>query len=537
MAFFCFAAVLPAVTQTTVTTNGGTTNAVPKFTGSSTIGDSAITENSGNVGVGTNNPPEKLAVRGNIAKETVIGYDGTWDNLIKYGVAGDLESGTSQANRWIGIDATVTAGAAPANKMLFRVYGGTASNDPPANVMTLQGNGNVGIGTSSPPEKLAVRGNLVKETLTGYDGAWDNLIKYGVADDLESGTSQANRWIGVDATVTGTAASANKMLFRVYGGSSSNNPPVNVMTLQGDGNVGIGTTSPSYMLDVNGYIRARGAFVFPDGTFQTTAASGGGTITGVVPGTGLTGGGYSGNVTLSVDGTVVRSNASNTFTAGQTFNNYPLTVNHTVLVDREETSVYGVKATVLSGIAGGFWNKRSQDSNFLTGSVIAGFAGTGPTSVFQVDTYGTVRALNAIVAYGLDYAEGVRVNPTNKYEPGDVLVIDTTGSSPQFSLSTQSNSALVAGVYSTQPAMLATTHPMDEKLAADEVPIALVGQVQCKASAENGAINIGDLLVSSATPGHAMRAGDNVKPGTILGKALESLPFGTGKIRVLLTLH
>ena len=49
---------LSGIAQTTVTTTGsGTTNKIPKFTGSSTIGDSAaITEVNGNVGIGTTSP-------------------------------------------------------------------------------------------------------------------------------------------------------------------------------------------------------------------------------------------------------------------------------------------------------------------------------------------------------------------------------------------------------------------------------------------------------------------------------------------------
>ncbi len=37
-----------------------------------------------------------------------------------------------------------------------------------------------------------------------------------------------------------------------------------------------------------------------------------------------------------------------------------------------------------------------------------------------------------------------------------------------------------------------------------------------------GTIKVGDLLTSSPTPGHAMRA-DDPKPGTIVGKALQPL--------------
>jgi hypothetical protein len=63
-----------------------------------------------------------------------------------------------------------------------------------------------------------------------------------------------------------------------------------------------------------------------------------------------------------------------------------------------------------------------------------------------------------------------------------------------------------------------------------------VGIVPCKVSAENGAIRPGDLLVTSAIPGHAMRD-DDPKNGTILGKALGSLDSGTGVIKVLVTLQ
>ncbi|HHN73708.1 MAG TPA: hypothetical protein ENK10_00615 [Acidobacteria bacterium] len=66
-----------------------------------------------------------------------------------------------------------------------------------------------------------------------------------------------------------------------------------------------------------------------------------------------------------------------------------------------------------------------------------------------------------------------------------------------------------------------------------DVPIAAFGIVGLKVDAGYGEIRPGDLLVSSPTPGHAMRALE-VVPGSIVGKALEPLDFGTGVIRVLL---
>ncbi|MFW0736591.1 hypothetical protein [Flavobacterium sp. T12S277] len=121
------------------------------------IGNQTI---SGNVGIGTSTPATKLSVLGGISKLTETGVDGAFDNLIKYGHKSDLESATNYANRWHGIDATITAGLAEHNKLKFRLYSGGTTNVAPVDVMTLVGNGRVGIGTSNPDSKLTVAGNI-----------------------------------------------------------------------------------------------------------------------------------------------------------------------------------------------------------------------------------------------------------------------------------------------------------------------------------------------------------------------------------------
>ena len=70
------------------------------------------------------------------------------------------------------------------------------------------------------------------------------------------------------------------------------------------------------------------------------------------------------------------------------------------------------------------------------------------------------------------------------------------------------------------------------------------GRVKVKVDASYGPIAAGDLLVSSPTPGYAMRStpvevgGVAVhRPGTIVGKALEPLPEGQGEILALVTLQ
>jgi hypothetical protein len=71
--------------------------------------------------------------------------------------------------------------------------------------------------------------------------------------------------------------------------------------------VGLGTTAPGQKLEVAGNVKISGggnALVFPDGTVMTSAGAGtnGGTITGVTAGTGLSGGGTTGGVTLNNTG-------------------------------------------------------------------------------------------------------------------------------------------------------------------------------------------------------------------------------------------
>ena len=65
--------------------------------------------------------------------------------------------------------------------------------------------------------------------------------------------------------------------------------------------------------------------------------------------------------------------------------------------------------------------------------------------------------------------------------------------------------------------------------------LALMGRVKVKATAENGPISPGDLLVSASRPGYAMRCPDPGEcEGAVIGKALEPLEHGVGEILVLL---
>ncbi|MGB9873233.1 MAG: hypothetical protein ACPLYD_16450, partial [Anaerolineae bacterium] len=143
---------------------------------------------------------------------------------------------------------------------------------------------------------------------------------------------------------------------------------------------------------------------------------------------------------------------------------------------------------------------------------------------------------------GTGYSDGGWTTPASDFaemlpavdglEPGDVLVIGADG---KLARSTQPYQPTVVGVYSTRPGFVGGQP--EEGKPEGHIPLAVVGVVPVKASAENGPIRPGDLLVASSTPGHAMRAGPNPSVGTVVGKALERLDKGTGVILMLVMLQ
>jgi len=171
------------------------------------------------------------------------------------------------------------------------------------------------------------------------------------------------------------------------------------------------------------------------------------------------------------------------------------------------------------------------------GPIFRGYGNHYPDVEFEVTNAGDVYADGNFHSGGGDFAE--MLPAVQGLEPGDVLVIGPDG---QLTRSSTPNQANVAGVYSTDPGFVGGD--LDDADNSERVPIAIVGVVPVKVSAENGAIRPGDLLTASATPGHAMKAkpvdvgGVQIyRPGTIIGKALEPLEKGMGVIRVLITLH
>jgi hypothetical protein len=115
-------------------------------------------------------------------------------------------------------------------------------------------------------------------------------------------------------------------------------------------------------------------------------------------------------------------------------------------------------------------------------------------------------------------------------EPGTVLII---GEDSKLQSSITAYDTTVAGIVSTAPGV---SLGANETGNAGEKLIAVAGRVPCKVDASYASVKPGDLLTTSDTRGHAMKA-TNPQIGTILGKALEPLESGTGVIEVLVTLQ
>jgi hypothetical protein len=171
-------------------------------------------------------------------------------------------------------------------------------------------------------------------------------------------------------------------------------------------------------------------------------------------------------------------------------------------------------------------------------------AGSPQTNVLKISSSGAITFADGTVQStawtgvlcGGDYAESVDVSGDRAhYGPGDVLVIDPDAPG-KFLKSAEPYSTAVLGVYSTKPGVLGRRQT--GAASPDEVPMAMVGIVPTKVSAENGAIRPGDLLVTASTPGYAMKGTDRSRMlGAVVGKALGSLDSGTGVVEVGVTLQ
>ena len=179
----------------------GTTNRLPKFTDADTIGNSTITDTGTKIGVNNANPTYSLDVYRNEAT-----------NILR------LQNNTFSS--WFGSDATGFSIETNLFKpIVFKPSG--------VETMTLNSSGNVGIGTSSPAQKLSIDNGyiLIK------DNAYDTYF-------LSKTRSDGSQLVGFQSHGVGALS--------IHSNSAER------MRIDSAGNVGIGTSSPTRQLTVNG---------------------------------------------------------------------------------------------------------------------------------------------------------------------------------------------------------------------------------------------------------------------------------------------
>jgi hypothetical protein len=174
-----------------------------------------------------------------------------------------------------------------------------------------------------------------------------------------------------------------------------------------------------------------------------------------------------------------------------------------------------------------------------SGSVLiacgGGNVGIGtPSPSAKLDVAGTARA-EVVEITGADLAERFRVNDT--VQPGLVVAIDPDHPG-QLCLARGAYNRCVAGVVSGANGLSAGAVLGNLPGQENAPAVALSGRVWVSCDATDRPIAPGDLLTTSDTPGHAMKATDHdAAQGAILGKAMTGLNEGRGMVLVLVSLQ
>ena len=221
----------------------GTTQTTAGGGGSSqwTTAGSTIYYNGGNVGIGTTTPGYKLDVSGSV-------------NATQFCI-----SGANCISTWpSGGGGTLTGSASGLNFYIPKWTGATALG----NSQIYDNGANVGIGTTAPNHKLAISG-----TGSGLSFYSDNAQSLGTNALLSRIVAQST--YGGTGNAAGSSAAEIKFLtgtdvwykgqiaFFTNNTDSTAGLAVEQMRITNAGNVGIGTASPSQKLDVAGWVKGQ----------------------------------------------------------------------------------------------------------------------------------------------------------------------------------------------------------------------------------------------------------------------------------------
>ena len=244
-------------------------------------------------------------------------------------------------------------------------------------------------------------------------------------------------------------------------------------------------------------ISASGDLSYNSSTGVISFTNDAGDIESVTAGSGLTGGGTSGAVTLNIGaGTGITVNADDVAVNMGAFD--------TDNLSEGSSNLYYTNSRADARITAYTGAMTSMTGNITTTANVSG--------AFFVGT--------ATAARYADLAE--KYESDAEYEAGTVLVF---GGEAEVTACEEELDHRVAGVVSTDPAYMMNAE-------AEGQYVALTGRVPVKVV---GPVAKGDLMVASSVKGHA-KADNNAGPGRIIGKAIGEIDSGEGVIEVLVNM-
>lgn len=219
------------------------------------------------------------------------------------------------------------------------------------------------------------------------------------------------------------------------------------------------------------------------------------------------------------------------------------------------SGVYG-QSTAGTAVAGVFGRSDANNGNGVIGEApvgasafgVWGKATQGIGGVFSGGTLalwaqGRARCNVLEITGGSDFSENFDVvnakGWTDEAQPGMIVCIDAKNPG-KLVVSHQSYDPTVAGIISGAGGVeVGMTMGQEGTLAHGKHPVALTGRVYAYCDATTGAIQPGDLLTTSDTPGHAMKSSDRDRShGAVIGKAMTGLARGErGLVLVLVNLQ
>lgn len=382
-----------------------------------------------------------------------------------------------------------------------------------AQTNTFPSSGNVGIGTTNPSQSLEVNGN------SAIDGQYIYLNSSGGSGGVNSANTGPLIYTDINSTVIKSGPGWGNFVLQNYAGNNFAlfNPNGNSFIA---GGVGIGTTGPASVLEVS---QSAASTVYPLYITNGNSSTNSGQNSGLV----FTGFDHIGGhkMMASIQGIPlgydINSGMLSFSTSGGNIYS-PSGLTERMRIDNNGNVGIGTTSPAQTLEVNGA--TQVDQAFYANGGIVFPNGGGTQTTAWTG------------VLCGGDYAEDMRAAKKKQvYEPGDVLVL-TSDDDSDVHKSTEPYSTMVAGIYATKPGVVGLRDAVAK--SADNVPMAMVGVVPTKVTAENGPIRKGDLLVTSSQEGYAMKGTDRSKMlGAVLGKAMGSLDSGTGTIEVLVTLQ